>query len=59
VFIIQLIANEVTTFFVYRFIIEMREVRLKLEATTFQQYQTMVKNHRLSKVIVYSVFFAL
>lgn len=38
VYIIQIIANEITAFIVYKFMIEMREVKIKLQATTLEQY---------------------
>lgn len=39
VVIIQMVANEVASFMVFKFIMEMREVRIKLEAPNFEKYK--------------------
>ena len=41
---IQRIAEKITKFILFRYILEMRDVKLKLESTSFESYNISLKN---------------
>ena len=59
VYIIEIIMNEVTSFIKFKIILDMREVKVKLEARSLEEYQEDLKTHRVICVIVYCLFFAI
>ena len=51
------LATDMVTFLLYTFILEMREVMVKLASTSHQQYLASQVTHRKVQVIIYSLFF--
>ena len=43
----------------YKFILEIREVQLKLESTTFNNYKEELRKQRLIRIVIYFLFFIL
>ncbi len=56
---IQLVADCLTCFLVYKFLLDTREVRIKLEATNVEQFVEKGREHKTLEIIIYALFFTL
>lgn len=56
---LSLLSNQITAFILYRFLIALREVRVKLESESIAQYSERLRHHQILVLVIYACFFIL
>lgn len=54
----QQITNALTTFITYKFLMDLCEVRIKLESMTLETFNEKMKTQKFHEIVIYSLFFS-